>query len=378
MRVLVTDGDYKHSLGIVRRLGPEFEVFTCATRRLSMAGISRWTRMSLRCPPVSDGTAYLSWLDRVVRRHRIEQIIPVGAANCGLLAEYSERWLPTTRVVLPPPATVRLALDKRAINQLGARLGMPVPRTAQPSSVHDIEICGESVGFPLVIKAPIEGNSDVAYVDSPRELRASYEAYLDRNRWGDSSLPILQQRIFGPGFGVFATYQDGRCRRIMAHRRIRETPPSGGASSCAELFSDPVLLALGRQLLDALAWHGVAMVEFKRHDADGLYYLMELNPKFWGSLDLALAAGCDFPGDLLAIGQGEELPDFRPPLGPLRYCWPISGDLRHLAGRPGAWREVLGDWLDRSVRTNIRWSDPLPNVLELAETAWHLLSRRAR
>jgi predicted ATP-grasp superfamily ATP-dependent carboligase len=378
VRVLVTDGDYKHTLGIVRRLGPENEVYTCATRRLSMAGVSRWTQASLRCPPVANGRAFVCWLDRVVRRYGFDQIIPVGYQACSLLAEHRERWQPATAIVLPAPENVRLALDKRATNRLAARLGMPAPRTAQPFSLEDVERCGASVGFPLVIKGPCEGDGDVSYVDDPSALRASYSRYLARNRWTDRSLPILQQRISGPGFGVFATYQNGRCRRIMAHRRVREYPPSGGASTCAELFSDPSLLALGRQLLDALAWHGVAMVEFKRHDADGLYYLMEVNPKFWGSLDLALAAGCDFPGDLLAIGHGEQLPEYSPPTSPLRYCWPISGDLGHLAGHPAAWREIFHDWLDRSVQKNIRISDPLPHFVELAYAVRGLLPRLDR
>jgi predicted ATP-grasp superfamily ATP-dependent carboligase len=218
-----------------------------------------------------------------------------------------------------------------------------------------------------VIKGPSEGSSDVGYVDGPEGMTSAYDAYLVRNRWSSPSLPILQQRIVGPGFGVFATYQDGRCRRLMAHRRIREYPASGGASSCAEVVADPALFDLGRRILDALEWHGVAMVEFKRHDADGRYYLMEVNPKLWGSLDLALAAGCDFPGDLLRIGRGETLPEMSPPTEPLRFCWPLSGDLRHLAERPRAWRGVLRDWLDPRVRTNIRPSDPLPNLVELAE-----------
>jgi predicted ATP-grasp superfamily ATP-dependent carboligase len=327
---------------------------------------------------VADHRAFIGWLDRTIRRHRFDQVIPVGHQACGLLAEHRERWLPSTAIVLPPPETMRLALDKRATNRLAASLGVPAPRCAQPSSLDDVEHCGTSVGFPLVIKGPSEGDSDVAYVEDPRELRASYSDYLARNHWADESLPILQQRIVGPGFGVFATYQDGRCRRIMAHRRVREYPPSGGPSTCAELFNDPTLLALGRQLLDALAWHGVAMVEFKRHDADGLYYLMEVNPKFWGSLDLALAAGCDFPGDLLAIARGEQLPEIGPPAGPLRYCWPISGDLGHVVERPAAWHEVLRDWLDGSVHKNIRLSDPLPHFVELAYAVWGLSSRLLR
>jgi predicted ATP-grasp superfamily ATP-dependent carboligase len=48
------------------------------------------------------------------------------------------------------------------------------------------------------------------------------------------------------------------------HRRVREWPPTGGASAAAESVPHaPALEHAGTRLLDALEWHGVAMVEFK-------------------------------------------------------------------------------------------------------------------
>jgi predicted ATP-grasp superfamily ATP-dependent carboligase len=375
MRVLVTDGTYKHTLGIVRSLGPRVEVYTASRRRMSIAGVSRWTRHNLRCPPVSDPAAHLRWLDETVDRYSIDQIVPVGYASCRLLSANRDRW-PGTKVVLPSEETEERALDKREMARLASSLDIPVPRTVAPESVEDVEVRAAEVEFPLVIKGPIEGASDVAYVDEPATLRSAYESFLARNRWSGPPWPILQQRILGDGYGVFATYQEGRCRRVMAHRRIREYPASGGASTCAELAFDPELIELGKRLLDGLAWHGVAMVEFKRH-TDGRYYLMEVNPKFWGSLDLALAAGCDFPGDLLAIGRGQELPELPSPDRPLRFCWPISGDLLHLRDRPRDLGPVLRDWFSRSVRTNVRPSDPLPHFVELAESVRAMVRGRS-
>ncbi|MGH2456539.1 MAG: ATP-grasp domain-containing protein, partial [Candidatus Limnocylindria bacterium] len=258
--------------------------------------------------------------------------------------------------------------------QLAAEAGVAVPRTVEPAGLDEVDAAAAEVGFPLVIKAPLEGASGVAYATEPGTARGAVAAWQARNGLGPDVMPILQQRIVGPGFGVFATYQDGSWRRMAAHRRIREFPPEGGESTCCELVADPELFSIGRSLLDALAWHGVAMVELKRHEADGRLYLMEINPKFWGSLDLVLAAGADFPGDLVRIAAGEQLPVMEPPGGPLRYCWPLGNDLRHLVARPSGWRAVLRDWLG-GARTNLRPSDPLPHVVELAGTVGRILRR---
>src|SRR5664280_1509105 len=37
------------------------------------------------------------------------------------------------------------------------------------------------------------------------------------------------------------------------------------------------------------------MVEFKKDEIDGEFKLIEVNPKFWGSLDLSIVSGVDFP-----------------------------------------------------------------------------------
>ncbi|HEX2140670.1 MAG TPA: ATP-grasp domain-containing protein, partial [Candidatus Limnocylindria bacterium] len=241
--------------------------------------------------------------------------------------------------------------------------------------VDEAEAAAARVGFPLVIKSPLEGTTGVAYLDRPGEVAGAIRAWQERYGVGAQELPILQQRIVGPGFGVFATYQEGRCVRIAAHGRVREFPPDGGESTCCQLVHDPELLASGRRLLDAMGWHGVAMVELKRHDADGRLYLMEVNPKFWGSLDLMLAAGADFPGDVVRIAAGERLEEAQPPTGDLRFCWPLGNDLRHLLARPSSWRSVLRDWTGRA-RTNLRPSDPLPHLVELAGTVGRAVLRR--
>lgn len=376
MRILVTDGHYKHTLGAVRLLaGAGHHAIVTAPRRMAMAGVSRSTAHRLVGPASAD-PAFLGHLDGAVRRHAPEMILPVGAAACGLLARHRDRW-PGVAIVLPDAATMDRALDKRTMLALAGRLGIPVPRTAEPHDDGDLARAADEVGFPLVIKAPLEGRTGVAYVERPGELAAAVATYRERYGLPAGTMPLLQQRIVGPGFGVFATYQDGACRRIMAHRRVREFPVSGGESTCCELVGDERLLAAGRAMLDALAWHGVAMVEFKRHEADGRDYLMEVNPKLWGSLDLALAAGAAFPLDLVRMASGERLPELPAPDGPLRLCWPLGNDLRHLVARPRAARSVLRDWFG-GARTNVRPSDPLPHLVELTTTIGRMVRGVAR
>jgi hypothetical protein len=117
------------------------------------------------------------------------------------------------------------------------------------------------------------------------------------------------------------------------------------------------------------------MVEFK-WDA-GRYTLMEINPKFWGSLDLAIAAGVDFPWLAVQLARGEPIPAvFEYPVG-VRFQW-VFDDLLHLAARPQSAGAVLGDLLRRRVRSDVWLRDLKPNFVRGATALGTLVIRLAR
>ena len=95
---------------------------------------------------------------------------------------------------------------------------------------------------------------------------------------------------------MFALFDRGRLVAEFSHRRLREKPPAGGASVLSEsLPVDPRLREFALRMLGPIGWHGVAMMEYKQDRRTGDFVLMEVNGRFWGSLELAVAAGVDFP-----------------------------------------------------------------------------------
>jgi predicted ATP-grasp superfamily ATP-dependent carboligase len=137
---------------------------------------------------------------------------------------------------------------------------------------------------------------------------------------------VVQECVQGTGQGVFALYDNGEPLAFFTHRRLREKPPRGGVSVLSESVPlDPVLVSHARALLDKVRWHGVAMVEFKVSD-NRTPYLMEVNTRFWGSLQLAIDAGVDFPWMLYRMACGEPVEPVRKYRAGLRLRW-LLGDL---------------------------------------------------
>jgi len=169
-------------------------------------------------------------------------------------------------------------------------------------------------------------------------------------RWLPDTPVQQQQYISGRGVGVEFLFYRGRKIWHFAHERVHEYPLTGGASSYRRSVNpSAAMLHDAEKLLTALKWHGVAMVEFKM-DAKGQHWLMEINPRLWGSLALSIDTGVDFPLGLLQIARGdvtEQQPKYKVPY----YTRDLRTDV---------------DWLKSNLRADTQ--DPL------LHTRSHLLS----
>jgi predicted ATP-grasp superfamily ATP-dependent carboligase len=365
MKILVTDGDYKNTLGIVRNLGRQgHEVSVLARGRRELAACSKFCS-AVEFVPHLTVENFADVVLRVLERTQYDLLIPVGYASTLAAASSKGKITSLTRLEVAEAAKIELAADKKRVRELALKLGLNAPSTFYPSKMEEANELAGKLNYPVVLKPASESlPKGVRIVRSQKEFMPSLENL--RATWPPSAykLPMIQTFVPGYGCGFFALYQDGVCKRVFMHRRIREYPPAGGASCCAESFYDPALKEAGIKLLDAMNWHGVAMVEFRYDPVQEKYALLEVNPKFWGSLDLALAAGADFPCYLCQMASGEALFYSEKYCYPLRYHWPLSGEIQHFLKRPGAFGSIAGDLLNPRVKSNLWLSDLEPNARE--------------
>ena len=88
---------------------------------------------------------------------------------------------------------------------------------------------------------------------------------------------------------------------------------------------------------------------------------MEINPKFWGSCDLALEAGVNFPKAIIDIHLGKKIQYSEHYEYPFKYHWPLNDDILHGIKNPKKILDIFRDTLNPSVRSNIWLKDFNPN-----------------
>jgi len=386
--VLVLDGEQRAALAVVRSLGRKgVTVSVASSTRQSLAGGSRFAVREFLVPdPVDAPAAYAATIARLSVECDAQVIVPVSEPSTLALLE-NQGMLGSVQLATSDLVRFRQATNKEAVLSLASDLGIDVPPQwilAESDNLHAVPL----QRFPLVIKP---ARSVVTTGGSRRKVGVRYakdrdELSLAIRQVGPEAGPfLLQTRIQGPGIGIFLLRWSGRVLATFAHRRIREKPPSGGVSVCCESIAAPAeLVRQSTRLLDALDWDGVAMVEYKQDRRTGRHYLMEINPRFWGSLQLAIDAGVDFPWYLYQAIQGSTVtPIEQWEIGRRsRWCW---GEVDHLLTRlrhtsaslnlpddsPGLLStavQTLTPWRPRQKSDVFRWTDPIPALRETV--AW--------
>jgi predicted ATP-grasp superfamily ATP-dependent carboligase len=335
-RVLVTNGEQRATLAVVRSLGAAgHTVHVCASRPSSLAGASRFASSEhMVANALADPARFTSDVCDLMLQLDIDTLVPM--TEPALLALLPERDRLSNVLIPFADADVFSAIsDKQAVLAAAARAGIATPEQTvlnDASSAFDTA----SIRYPVVVKparSVSTGAGDrlklsVRHAASAQELESVLRDMDPR------AYPLLlQQRVVGPGVGIFVLLWDGKLLAQFAHRRIREQPPSGGISVYRESIEvDPEFLRRSVSLLTDFAWRGVAMIEYKLDERTGTPYLMEINGRFWGSLQLAIDAGVDFPRLLLAAATGQTpapVTRFRTDVRS-RWFW---GDVDHLLAR---------------------------------------------
>ena len=130
-----------------------------------------------------------------------------------------------------------------------------------------------------------------------------------------------------------------------------------------------------------MGWFGVAMVEFKLDPRDGLPKLMEINPRFWGSLPLAIEAGVNFPLLLYRMACGETFKPVENYRIGRRCRWLLPGDILHFIFNPRRHRLVPGFFRFRDPDTAydiLSVRDPLPALAKILTPLTFLYDRNMK
>jgi len=371
-KILIATADFKKSYPVIKSVSRSgYKPIVVVHRKMSWPSFSKYVYKRFKVAnPYLNEKKYALQIAKIAMDENVSMIIPVGFIDNLVLAKYQDFF---RNIILPIPSyeSIKRVSNKANLGEIFSKIGIKYPKTIifDPADLEAIN----QLAFPLVSKG-ISDASTPFYLFNKHHLSRLLKENNNKNE-----KTILQQFIAGNGHGYFAIAKNGEVYLEFCHKRIIEARPSGGPSITACVYHDDELIKIGRKIIKEIEWTGVLMVEFKKDYETGEYFLIEINPKFWGSLELPISYGVDFVGALIKIflekknkvkvfSKGKD------------YCfsWILAGS-NYLINNYKIWLRIVRTGLKQGIfATDIHINDPPELFLSSSIALFKIFSEKKK
>jgi predicted ATP-grasp superfamily ATP-dependent carboligase len=365
MDALVTDVHSTWALAGLRALGHGGLRVLAAGPRGAAGRFSRLATATAAAPDSArDPGAFALAIGRLVQDNP-EAVVYPGQEE-AIDALYAPA-APPMRLPYPGLGPLEALRDKARLAALADEAGVASPRTL--AQLRAGELPALDLDPPFVVKAARPGGklSKTKIVDTRDGL-----AELAGSLPADEPL-LVQERADGPLTGLaLVVARDGRPVARFQQVALRTWPPQAGGSSLAvSVVPDEELVARAARVLASAGYWGLAQMQFLRTGRGPA--LIDVNPRFYGSMALALASGVNLGAAWHAAVIDEAAPEPEPYRLGVTYR-SLEADIT--AAFRGSPRFLLQHHARPRVGSIWAADDPLASAVAAGDRAWARVRRR--
>jgi predicted ATP-grasp superfamily ATP-dependent carboligase len=280
-------------------------------------------------------------------------LIPAADLFVEFVSEYRERLADRFIFTVPEKETIRMISSKKLQYQFAQEHDVPIAKTYYPTSLEEVRSIAKESTYPIYIKPfssalwsrdfPAKG----LRAKSPDELVHGYEKAAAKGQE-----VIIQEIIPGPATNLFTTSgyfrKGGEPVATFQHRKIRQYPVDFGMGTLTETCKDETAWRQSLDFVRLVGFQGICEVELKKDVRDGIYKLIEINPRTWTQISQTSCAGINLPY--------------------LEYCDLVGLPLPKMAEfKTGIrWWDAMNDYrafIDLKQRGKLTWSQWLKSVV---------------
>lgn len=244
-------------------------------------------------------------------RHPVDAVLPFSERSTALICSMKTRLEQKSKVPLGSIEDFHALNDKYLILKVCQEEGVPFPKYELVLGEQDLPKAA-SLGFPLVLKCcrasgvkkamRVCRNWDdllIAY----RELvaqKAEYSFFPCDQLVAQEYIP---GNIFDGGFAVW----NGKVLAGISQQRVWTIPPEGGVGAYNKSIYIPEIFEYATRIFQRIRWSGPAQLEFIHDVSNNQYKLIEINPRFWGTVGLSVKAGTQIAKSLLNSAFGRDI-----------------------------------------------------------------------
>jgi predicted ATP-grasp superfamily ATP-dependent carboligase len=302
-RILLLDGETHHARNVAVCLseGSNSRIYGFTSLKWTANNLSLKLCVLNRPSAVTD-EAMVQLLREMVAAYKIDIVIACAVPGTTFLARNLEAIEGFVRCAsVPSLENLRISDDKWITALQLDEAGVPNPKSVLigPEAI--------KLGFPMLFKPRVgEGGRGILRIDNEEQFHAAL-AKLD----GAQGQYIAQALIDGYDIDCSVLCRDGRVLASTEQHPIVRDRSGFSAATDIVVEPDADVLAVARDMLLKLKWNGIVHIDLRRAK-NGEVFVIELNPRYWGTLLASLYAGVNFPQLALenAFGRQFAIPHY--------------------------------------------------------------------
>ena len=294
LRVLIPDGEGDNfALSVLRCLGqvPDIRVSVLSQERWPSLRFSRYQSDFFLHNVDSFDRQRLDVILQVARQVKADIILPVNQPAIRLISKYCDEVHPIAALPpLPKPELMDIVSDKWLLAEYLEKENIPHPSTIlyQTDKFREQDLV--SLTYPILVK-PLDrdGGEGIMYFAESSEL-SNYLKNTDR-----PEKLILQSYVHGYDIDCSILCQNGEILAYTIQKALLPGKKRFEPAASIEFLYHEQVYDVVQRLMRILNWSGVAHIDLRYDERDKIPKIIEMNPRYWGSLIGSLVAGINFP-----------------------------------------------------------------------------------
>lgn len=307
INVLIPDGHRAHVLDVIRCLSmnKKIKIHVLSSRKWVKSRFSRYISSFTLISPNLTEQETIEVLRQNILTKEIDVLLPVFVNKIRFLSKHRGLFQDLTNLILPSVESFDIANDKLELARFLEKKNINKPITYDLVELDQIK---GDINFPIILK-PVYGEGG----EGVRKVNNAIELIAKRKEINPNEKYMVQDYIKGYDLGMSVLCQEGKILAYTIQKGLINKVDSYEAPIGVEFLFEEEVYNSVEKMMAALNWSGVANVDFRYDEVENNFKIIEINPRYWGSLEGSEKVGVNFPylNCLTSLGIDYKKPDFQ-------------------------------------------------------------------
>lgn len=354
INVLIPDGDSTWALSVMHCLSQveAYRLFVLSNKKRTATKFSKYTTY-YKFYERPDDAGWMDIINTAIENNSISVVLPIAEHEVSFFIKHKDNMSGLAKVAaLPELKNFEIAIHKNKLSDFAKTHDIPHPKSFYFTAEHPTSKILSDIQFPILIK-PLhqKGGEGIEKMLS----KAEFPTHI--------SEPIfIQEYIEGYDIDCSVLCLNGN---ILTHTIQKGNLP-GSTTYAPQLRFDFIdnddVLAVAQDVMSKLNWSGVAHLDMRYDENTKDYKLIEINARFWGSVEASEVAGINFPHLSVQLALGETISHKH--YQTVSYMR-LKGVLKLIKRRPTF--ILKRSYLMKNTEVRMLLKDPIPTVYKFKE-----------